>query len=273
MARTSQELTQSEINFFNQFCAENGIVLDGDIGIQNGNHLGNYIVETLNTDITPQTLAAALEKQRDRIVFYTPLEIEHRKLASRMSEPERELIFSFISRRGLQNEGDALLTNFNTIAAYFAEKNLPIATNTIDSALTNITSNGRRSLLWKKRLQDSEAAASRQKEEAAKQPARNERTELVGENTLAPHLREHRRQMHAALAEAGANKPEVQSANADVMWKQRAEDAVASISSHLDRAEATKFLSRGAAWGYELVFKQVQTFIERRKHQRQMVGR
>jgi hypothetical protein len=173
----------------------------------------------------------------------------------------------------LKDSCDDQLQNFTTIVSYFLDSNIPITADMFDTVVGRITTSGRRPLLWKQRLQDNEVAQKEAKEAAKQQPARDERTELVGENTLAPHLREHRRQMHAALAEAEAKKPEVQSANADAKWKQRAQDAINSIQSNNDRAEAEKFLAKAGGWGWELTLKQIQNFIERRKLQRSMAGR
>jgi len=99
---------------------------------------------------------------------------------------------------------------------------------------------GQRRLLWKKRLQDSEREAQRQKEEAARQPARQERTEMLGsEHVLAPHLREHQRQVHAALAEAETRKMAESSPKVDQgAWKARAESLVAGFN--LDNAAMRK---------------------------------
>jgi thiamine biosynthesis protein ThiC len=102
---------------------------------------------------------------------------------------------------------------------------------------------------------------------ALSQPAKTD--DVVISPGLAPHLHDHYRTMHRKTEEDTA----VQPVNADAQWKQRAEDAVAGIISNNDRAEAERLLTKAGAWSWELVHKQVQTFIERRKHQRLMVGR
>jgi hypothetical protein len=209
---------------------------------------------------------------RNQIRFYTPLESEYKTLAARMTEAQRDTILDLISRRGLKDSGDDRLQNFITIASWMLDRNQIIAANTLDGVLGNITNNSRKPLLWKKRLQDSEAEAQRQKEAASQQPARQERAEATGQNTLAPHLREHQRQVRAALAEGEAKKT-AQPANRDAEWKTRAESAVASIQSNNDRAEAQKLLAKAGGWGWQLTYQTVQNFIERRKMQRSMAGR
>jgi len=82
MARTNQELTQAEVDAFNQFCNENRIISDeSEVGQANGNLIGGYIAFTWREDITPQTLAVAFGVLRDRIVFYTPAQFEYKKVA------------------------------------------------------------------------------------------------------------------------------------------------------------------------------------------------
>jgi hypothetical protein len=70
MARTSENLTTREVNTYIEFCAKNRIVCDGsEAGISNGDLIGGYVALTWNEDLTPFTLATALEKLKDRIVF------------------------------------------------------------------------------------------------------------------------------------------------------------------------------------------------------------
>jgi hypothetical protein len=82
MARTNENLTQKEIDVFQKFCGEHKIVCDEtEAGLANGNLIGEYIAITWAEDITPERLAVALEKLRDRITFYTPAEAEYKKIA------------------------------------------------------------------------------------------------------------------------------------------------------------------------------------------------
>jgi hypothetical protein len=81
MARTSIAITQQEIDAFQKFCNEHRIVTEGEVGRANGDLFGDYIAITRGVDITPATLAIALEKLRDRIVFYTPAQAAYKKIA------------------------------------------------------------------------------------------------------------------------------------------------------------------------------------------------
>jgi hypothetical protein len=240
MARISVDITEKEIRAWADFCAKHHIIHDNSKDDEaNANFILDYFLNKWNADITEANLTAALSNIREHLRFHTPTQIEHNKLAVRMTIAERDLILGFVSRRGLKDEGDDLLQNFNAIASWLLDKNQPIVANMLDTALTNAGS-GQRRLLWKKRLQDSEREAQRQKEEAAKQPARQERTEMLGnEHVLAPHLREHQRQVHAALAEAEARKVAESNPKVDQgVWKARAESLVAD--TNLDQAAMKK---------------------------------
>jgi hypothetical protein len=81
MARTSVELTQQEIDAFTKFCSEHHINTEGEAGRANGDLMGEYIAITWGEDITPKTLAVALEKLRDRIIFYTPAQWKYKQIA------------------------------------------------------------------------------------------------------------------------------------------------------------------------------------------------
>src|SRR6267378_4799344 len=82
MSRTSEQLTQQEIDAFQKFCYENRIVSDeGEVGLANGTLIGEYIINAWGVDVDPQNLAVALSKLRDRIVFYTPAEFQYKQIA------------------------------------------------------------------------------------------------------------------------------------------------------------------------------------------------
>ena len=81
MGRTSTEITQKEKDAFHNFCTEHRIVTDDEVGRANGDLIGEYIVLTWKEDITPRTLAVALDKLRDRIVFYSEAEWQLKQIA------------------------------------------------------------------------------------------------------------------------------------------------------------------------------------------------
>jgi len=120
-------------------------------------------------------------------------------------------------------------------------------------------------------LGGSTQSAVQQAREAAKQqlPAKN--TDDVEIPTgLNPALHEHYRQMHQkSETSTSASQP----ASQDSHNKSLAESAVASIQSNLDRAEAQKLLANAGKLRWELTYRTIANFIEKRKHQRAMAGR
>src|SRR5262249_1578470 len=86
---------------------------------------------------------------------------------------------------------------------------------------------------------------------------------------LAPHLHEHWRGLNAATRPVAQSMPESTTSH----FEQKSRDAVAAIQSNVDREEAAKFLDRGKAWGWELVYRSIESFIQRRKQQRWLAGR
>jgi hypothetical protein len=82
MGRTSAELTQKEIDAYQEFCTEHRIACDeSEAGLANGTLVGEYIALQWGMDINSTTLATALEKLRDRLVFYTVAEANYKKTA------------------------------------------------------------------------------------------------------------------------------------------------------------------------------------------------
>src|SRR5437667_12511462 len=118
--RTSQQLTQQEIDKTFKFCVENNLVLEGETGTKNANHLVDNLLQS-NLEATDENLKIILDKLRDRIVFYTPLQVEYNKLAARMSPDQRQLILNLISRRGLKDDGENQLQNFITISSWMLD--------------------------------------------------------------------------------------------------------------------------------------------------------
>jgi hypothetical protein len=122
-------------------------------------------------------------------------------------------------------------------------------------------------LVWGKKLQDSEREAQRIKQEqAARQQPKNDDIEIP--SYVPGHLREHWRSLHANSKPASTPESTTMS-----HLEKLSRDAVASITSTVDRAEAEQLLSKAGAWSWELVHRSVMNFIERRKHERAFAGR
>jgi hypothetical protein len=157
MARTSQTITQAEVDAFDKFCAEHNIVCDSsDRGVANGNLLGGIIQNTWQMDITAQTLQSAYDQVRDRVSHYTPAEARIKSL--HLSQSDIDHLASFVERSpNLRSDGANLLTNLATIASYMRQQRLPIQ-HLDNNILTRLAQQSTQSypLIWKTRPQDSD---------------------------------------------------------------------------------------------------------------------
>src|SRR5579864_6097196 len=119
MGRTSENITQAEINVFNKFCIDYRIVIDGDVGVQNGNLFGEYIAIQGQQDITPHTLKVALEKLRDQIKFYTPAQFEYLQIANNNPDRANALNdwFQSSANRSLVKDGEEGYRNQTVLLA------------------------------------------------------------------------------------------------------------------------------------------------------------
>jgi hypothetical protein len=116
MARSSETLTQKEIDTYQTFCREHNIIADeSEAGLQNGEVIGTYVAITWNVDFTPETLKTALDMLRDRIVFYTPAQAEYKKVADENPAAANQLNAWFENQNILVKEGDFGLQNQTTL--------------------------------------------------------------------------------------------------------------------------------------------------------------
>jgi hypothetical protein len=119
MARTSEGITAAEVKTYQKFCADQNIVADeSEAGLQNGETIGTYVAITWGVDFTPATLAVALDKLRDKIVFYSPAQAEYLKVANQ--EPERaNQLANWLATQGkpgqLVNQGDEAFDNLRLL--------------------------------------------------------------------------------------------------------------------------------------------------------------
>jgi hypothetical protein len=136
--RTSTEITQKEKDAFHKFCTEHRIVTDDEVGRANGDLIGEYIVLTWNEDITPRTLAVALEKLRDRIVFYSAAQLAYDKEYNALTKAQQDAFGSWWHRQGkiLVLENDEGFSNAKEILKWCQGRNFDA--RTFDLAVSNL---------------------------------------------------------------------------------------------------------------------------------------
>ena len=273
--RTSPSITQSERNAWIAFCKQHNIVdEDNEVGINNGNVLGNLIIEAWQADITPATLSQAFAQVKDQLVYYSPAQQQWNQASATLSQTDRDQIISYVSRsQSLKSDGDNVFVNATAFAKWITAHRIPV--QNLDSMLPQIVQSPY-PIVKKRQLQDSEREAQVQREAASQQPARqDQRAEATGQNTLAPHLQAHREMVHRAMAEAEERKMKEANPTVDQQaWKARAESLVAD--SHLDNAQIKKmfvFVEHTTDIDWPATHRARLNHIERRRNSRGLAGR
>src|SRR5258707_7762940 len=88
MARTTVEVTQSEIGAYAKFAKERGIIHDGSADDHhNANFVLDYFLDKWKETMTEQNLNYAWERIHSHLKLYSPAAIEYYKLADQ--EPDR----------------------------------------------------------------------------------------------------------------------------------------------------------------------------------------
>ena len=95
MARTSTQLTQAELDAYDQYAIDNGLVLEGAIGRQNGDLLGGFIVNQMKADITPQTLEAAVKHLRDKLTWKPQDQLDYEKIFASLSPTDQNAFLAW----------------------------------------------------------------------------------------------------------------------------------------------------------------------------------
>ena len=255
---------------------DNGLIVDQSEDTEAANHNAERFIAFFETNprviATIDSILNAAETDAWAAQMALTIRAEFGKLARRMPGNDLETILSFISRRDLKNEGDNLMHNAITLAKYLAAKQMPVDEASLNLALTNVASVPGYKLLWRPaRLQDSEKERWAARDAAKqRQPAQRANDDVVIPAGLPAYLHQHYIDTHRPTTKV---VPVTEKSTAN-HFKKMAEDAVDSMTSVMDRQEAAaKYLSKGDAWTWELVYKQVMSYIERRANQRSQVGR
>ncbi len=118
MVRTSEQITQNEINAYAKFCAERRVIFEGTEGEQNAEFIGNYFVNVWKQDITEQNLNTAWEQLRPYVKVYSPTQAEYYKVARQMPDRANQLS-NWLATQGkvgqLVNQGDEAFENLRLL--------------------------------------------------------------------------------------------------------------------------------------------------------------
>lgn len=115
MARTSQTITQAEVDAFQRGCAKHKIDPD-DTNF--GNLIGEYIAVTWGVDVTDESFDIALQKLKEaghNVPFKSQARIQFDKFAAQYPEQAKALIGFLGQQHILLNTGDELYANASAL--------------------------------------------------------------------------------------------------------------------------------------------------------------
>ena len=277
--RTSNTLSQQEINDFTDFCISRGIQMQGEVGVKNGEEISQIIINRLNDYITPDTLQAAVAFLGNKITYLSPVEAEFNRMKYRLTDEQSSLVLRFIPSYSLSTQGQDEMVNFSAIVEWFTGRSQPITWDNLNRLIGNVQNQSSSRLIWQRRLQDSEKEALRLKTE----------DKIRHEQYLKDHPAEKRTrsfptdeklEAHKEMMQRPAETIKAQQGDQGAYWHGRCQQAVASVQSNLDRAEvqgyiteASKSLSFNGSGTWETCYKKIMFRIEQRKLERSMAGR
>jgi hypothetical protein len=122
--RTSRTITETERNAYDSFCEQHHILNDQSAdALLNGENIGTYIGTTWNEDITEHTLAVALEKLRDRLVFIPAEQVAVAEILGKLDQGQREIIASWLSHQHrLEVDGPKGFNNVSLLVSWLLNR-------------------------------------------------------------------------------------------------------------------------------------------------------
>src|SRR5580704_7599373 len=139
--RTSTSLTQNEIDAYNQFAAENKIISDGDVGVENANILCKSIING-DSDITHHALSVSLSRVKSQLKFKSAANSRAESLALKLSPTEVEAYRNWAARQSRWIGLDGSDEGFENCASLLGwMRGNPVTEHSLDLALGNIINN------------------------------------------------------------------------------------------------------------------------------------
>lgn len=262
---TEAPMTQQELNDVLQFFKDHNIAWLGAEGDANGVVFANYFgywsdVQKREVKFTPENLALAFKEfQRSgtELHYYSPEETQYHLYEEKLGPQDSETIRKFLPTYTLSDEGDNLFVNFNQIASYCIRTGQPITqVNLRDRVIGNLRSSSPgASLRWRQQpLQDWEKEELRKAESAQKAAEAYKKYH----QELDPKYQEEQRLKRQA--------EEIQNSNQSY-WEQRTHSFINSIQSHVQRAEAETLFGKQKYGNWEVTFRELEGWHDRKKNQ------
>jgi hypothetical protein len=152
--RTSVEITNQEVEAYTTWCSKHHAFREGQEGVDNGNFVRDYFLQTWGEDITEANLDKALPYIRPHLKFKSHAYLKLEQAANGMTPQEAEIIDAWIVRQSLESPAsDHGKENATNILSWLRERNLEICNRNLDVALQNVICSGHLGhapLVWKR---------------------------------------------------------------------------------------------------------------------------
>ncbi len=273
----SEQETQE---FYNarQELLKSGLDLDQEGAAHNVEVIGDYFSVNPTASVTVAAIKAFVETHKSELIFRSLTQTEYDQLYVRFTqagynEAHRDLVGAFIKHRGLKVDGDNLLHNWNLIVRWCLDNNQSVNEQNLGKALGNILNSPHgQNLRFESRKPTKDWDAVRNQPPSKPDEAIPTYISAGAHpdswvKPLDGHLKQWRDNMHKPSQSVEAT------VDPNLEYKEKAEALVRSIASNVDRADAEQMLQKAGAWGWQLVLRQVEIYIQRRKLERSIAGR
>jgi len=258
--RTSESITQNEINAYAKFCDGRGVIHDGSQDDQhNANFVLDYFVNTWKQDITEKNLETAWDEIRPHLKLYSSAYLECSKVAN--LEPERASALStWLATQGkvgqLVGQGDEAFENLRLLLLTL--RGYQIDGTTISHAIDRIQSKPGPKLHF--------VQAARRTEPKSPAALADDGQPFLGRNLNEPEwVKRSRERSEREAKEAASQQSAASAQSAAVPEAQRKAEGLAggshSETSQLQRILVTKPGTSEIDW--------IQTVAERQRMQKQ----
>jgi hypothetical protein len=139
--RTSPSLTEVEIQAFTKFAMEHDIIIDGDVGVQNGSTLCGPIIKG-DSDITPAALQTSFLKVGSQLRLKGATYKKADELAGKLSPAEIDAYRAWTKTQKLLIGLDGSEEGYQNVASLLGwMRGNPVTAHNLDLALGNIINN------------------------------------------------------------------------------------------------------------------------------------
>lgn len=259
---TETPITQQEMNDVLQFFKQHRIAHLGDEGNHNGTIFGQFF-DRWNVPLTKPNLELAFKKLQEGnadLIYYTADEAQYHAYVERLGPESSETIRKFLPYYRLSDVGDALWINFNAIAEYCLRTGQAITKDNLERVVIGNLRNSpaAATLRWKPApKQDWEKQKEWERQRSDEAIAYNKEQQRIN----SPEYQEEQRQQELAKQKAQIGKDN------NSYWEQRTRSFIASIPSHTARAEAEQLFGAIMNGNWEVNFRSVSTWWDRKKNQ------